>query len=97
MGRSFLILLLIFSVAEAAPNTTGPRKHPPDPDVDEIVKQVDQFLQSYHSFRRIPFELSGFGFEKLENAKADNFNVTEFSEMLGDLFTNGTIGHLEEK
>lgn len=36
-------------------------------------------------------------FAFLEKVERDTMNVTDLFEMLGDLFTNGTLGHFEEE
>lgn len=61
-------------------------------DIDDVISHVDQFLQSVVSFT---YNLSRF--QGLEDVKEDKVGVTEFFDMLGDLFTNGTIGHFEEE
>ncbi|KAH7715854.1 hypothetical protein AAVH_16768 [Aphelenchoides avenae] len=85
MRRRFLVPLLIVVVAKAAPNAN-------ESDIDDVISHVDQFLQSVVSFT---YNLSRF--QGLEDVKEDKVGVTEFFDMLGDLFTNGTIGHFEEE
>lgn len=61
-------------------------------DIENIVNQVDQLLQSFESFTH-----NASGFQKLEDVKEDKAGVTKFFDTLGHLFTNGTIGHFEDE
>lgn len=65
-------------------------------DIDFVIRRVDQ---AWDYFKQ-PGGINDVGqsdFAFLEQVEEDGMNATDLFDMLGDLFTNGTLGHFEDE
>lgn len=65
-------------------------------DIDFVIRRVDQAWDYFKPYGGI-YDVGRNDFDFMQQVEKDEMNVTDLFEMLGDLFTNGTLGHFEEE